>query len=194
MFRVELGGGVGRVEPLPPATLPGPDVEVRVGGPVAVLAPLVAGGAGRRLPGARIFGRKRRLKPVLKARREPLTLAELAGIGLVIDPGLVLKALATAMDPAWTRGQRFSVVYEVSGASPGTHHVTVADGAPVVTGTGRPAESPAATVTLGRVSFLSLLARVAPPAGEPAFAAGDLGAVQMLCRWTDRVQGIPERD
>ena len=194
MFRVELGGGIARVEPLPPATVPGPDVEVRVGGTARTLAPLVAGGAGRRLQGARIFGRKRRLKPLLKARRDPVTLADLAGAALSIDPGLVLRALAIAIDPSWTRSHSFSVVYEVTGASPGTHYVTVADGAPVVTGTGRPAEAPAATVTVGRLGFLSLLARVAPPPGERAIVAGDLATVQTLCRWADRVQGIPEGD
>src|SRR5207302_4126386 len=43
LFKVALGGGVARVEPQPPGTPPlPPDVDVRVAGPAAVLAPLVA--------------------------------------------------------------------------------------------------------------------------------------------------------
>src|SRR2546423_321608 len=79
-FRVELGGGAARVEPQPPGATPAADIEVRVAGPPAVLAPLVAGGAPRRLRGARIHGRRRRLRPLLKARRAPVTLVELAGL------------------------------------------------------------------------------------------------------------------
>ena len=193
-FRVELGAGVARVEPQPPATPPDPDVELRVAGPPSALAPLVAGGAGRRLRGARVSGRKRRLRPLLKARRKPVTLAELAVLGLPLEPGLLLRALTSLIDPAWTAGERFTVVYDVAGAPPAAHRVEVADGAPVVATQGVPPEPAAATVSLARGAFVSLLARVAPPPGERVVVHGDLRAVELLHRWTDRVQGIPEAD
>ena len=77
---------------------------VRVAGPLAALVPLVAGGtgiAGRRLPGTRIEGR-RQLRPLLKARRAPLGLAELAAADIALSPGLLLTVLARAVDPRWT--------------------------------------------------------------------------------------------
>jgi hypothetical protein len=83
-----------------PGTGPAP---VRVAGPLAALVPLVAGGTGgrgRRLPGTRIEGR-RQLRPLLKARRAPLSLAELAAADIALSPGLLLTVLACAVDPSW---------------------------------------------------------------------------------------------
>ena len=52
-----------------------------------------------RLPGTRIDGR-RHLRKLLKARRAPLGLAELAAADIAPSPGLLLTVLARAVDPA----------------------------------------------------------------------------------------------
>ena len=49
--------------------------DVHVIGSAGALAPLVGGGARRRLRGVRIEGRKRRLRKVVRARRAPLDFA-----------------------------------------------------------------------------------------------------------------------
>ncbi len=74
---------------------------MRVAGPLAALVLLVAGGAGRRLPGTRIDGR-RHLRRLIKARRAPLGLAELAAADIAPSPGLLVTVLARAVEPRWT--------------------------------------------------------------------------------------------
>ena len=99
------------------------------------------------------------------------------------------------IEPEWTAGHRFSVVYDVNGSSPATHHLVVADGAPVIAGTGLPeGDPPAATLTVTRQAFLPLLARLALPPGERVLLHGDADAFAVVHRWTDRLQGIPTDD
>src|SRR5690606_36876292 len=101
-------------------------------GSAAALAPLVAGGARRRLPGVRIEGRKRRLRPLRRARRAPTDLARLMESGARPAPELVLAVLAAAVDPEWTRGHRFGVVYALTDGKP--LEVEVRDGQLLVVG------------------------------------------------------------
>src|SRR4051794_14471725 len=177
-----------RVDPRPRALRRGGDVDVRVAGPPAVLAPLVAGGAGWRLKGARVSGRRRRLWPLLRARRAPVALEEIALLGVPVDPALLLRALAAAIEPEGTSGDAFSVVYEIGGAAQGTVHVAVADGAPVAVAPGRPVGVPAATLIVPRDALTALLARLEPPAGEAPLVLGDAAAVERLHGWFDRAQ------
>jgi hypothetical protein len=130
----------------------------------------------------------------MRARRAPVTLADLTAAEPSLEPAIVLRALAAAIDPAWTAGQRFAIAYELAGPKPATHHFLVADGSPVVTGTGLPPGGAAATVGVAREALLPLLARLALPPGERATVHGDLERLALLHRWTDRVQGIPEED
>ena len=70
----------------------------------------------------------------------------------------------------------------------------MADGAPLVTAPGLPPEPPTATLSLGRGALVAMLARIAPPPGERSLVHGDARALELLHRWIDRVQGIPEAD
>ncbi len=166
--------------------------DVHVIGPPAALAPLVAGGARRRMPGVRIEGRKRRLRKLLRARRAPLDFARLADSGVRPSPELALTALCAAVEPSWTTGHRFSVVYSLAGAEP--LEVEVRDGRDLQVGpAGRARDaSPAATISLRADALVSLLARLhLPHDAERVLVAGDRHAVALLHGWFDRAQGLP---
>ena len=53
---------------------------------------------------------------------------DLARIGAPVDPDLVFRSLAYAIEPEWTRGHRFTVAYDLVGEGGGGWHVRVDDG------------------------------------------------------------------
>ena len=116
-YRVTLRGGTGEVAPRA-EDAPG-ESEFRLSGPVAALATLGAGGAPRRLGGAvRVNGSRRALRRLLKSRRLPVDLGDLAAAGLVPDPALLMEALAVAVRPTWTGDSDFAVAIDVPGREP----------------------------------------------------------------------------
>jgi hypothetical protein len=171
---------------------------VRVAGPLAALVPLVAGGtgiAGRRLPGTRIDGR-RRLRPLLKARRVPLGLAELAAADIAPSPGLLLTVLARAVDPTWIArpltvdvasegSDRWRVV--ASGNGP-LAIVPAGEDAGGDAGRPTPPASPPASAVLHTSAhrLAAVLAGTAAP-GD-ASVEGDARDVRTLLSWFDRAQ------
>ena len=164
----------------------GEEPDARVSGPLAALVPLVAGGAGRRLPGARVQGRWQ-LRRLLKARRRPLGLAELAAAGVAPSPGLLLTVLARAVDPSWIAGRALQVEVAATGAdawrvvSTGTGALKIlpAEGAP-------PAD---ATLHTSASRLPAVLAGTATPAD--ASYSGDLRQLRTLLSWLDRAQREP---
>jgi len=170
----------------------GPGADVNVIGTPGTLAPLVAGGARRRMPGVRIEGRKRRLRKLIRARRTPLDFARIADHGVRPAPELALAVLAAAVQPTWTAGHRFSVVYSLAGAE--SLEVEVRDGRELLV---QPAtrlrdEAPAATISLREDALFPLLGRLhLPPGAERVLVAGDRHAVALLHGWFDRAQGLP---
>lgn len=189
-YRVAIEGDDATLERLGPSEET--DVDVRVAGSVAALAPLAAGAAGRWLRGAKVEGRLR-LRRLLRARRAPVTLSDLVARRLLVDPGLVLAALARTIEPAWTKGRRFTVAFVVTGRDAGTHWLTVRDGEPVTVSREAPVARTDAIVQVAQPAFLPLLARLAPPLGERLLVLGDAAAHEQLGRWFDRVQGLPEQ-
>jgi hypothetical protein len=166
--------------------LPGPGAaEVRVAGPLAALVPLVAGGAGRRLPGTRIEGR-RHLRRLLKARRAPIGLAELAAAGIAPSPGLLLTVLARAVEPGWTAG-RHGLTVDVASEGSDRWRVVASGGGPlqIVPATD---EGPAASAVLHTAPnrLAAVLAGTAAPAD--ADIEGDAREVRTLLSWLDRAQ------
>jgi hypothetical protein len=201
---VTLAGGAAHVGPRPEGSHDA-DVDVAVEGPLVALAPLGAGGAGWRLKGATISGSRRKLRRVVKARRNPVGLADLAAAGVAIHPGLLLSALATAVEPAWTAGHRFAVAYDIDGD--GAYTVLAADGQPLLLTERDPAElpgtpspapaavlgdptAPAATVHATAGAILPVLRGAEPPAGERAVVIGDRRVVEVLHAWFDRARGV----
>ena len=162
---------------------------VRVAGPLAALVPLVAGGtgmAGRRLPGTRIEGR-RQLRPLLKARRAPLGLAELAASDIAPSPGLLLTVLARAVDPSWIARP---LTVDVASEGSDRWRVVASGNGPlaiVPAGDGTDgAGGPSAVLHTSAHRLAAVLAGTAAP-GE-ASVEGDARDVRTLLSWLDRAQ------
>ncbi|HYI19515.1 MAG TPA: hypothetical protein VD836_12450, partial [Solirubrobacteraceae bacterium] len=115
-----------------------------------------------------------------------LSLAAAARAGAALDPDLVFRLFAYAIQPAWTKGHAFSVAQEVAG---GRWLVTVADGAPVAVAAPREGQGADATVVMTRAAFDRLLRDEPAAAGELPVIRGDRAAVATLKAWTDRAQG-----
>ncbi|HEY3759208.1 MAG TPA: hypothetical protein VGL37_05565 [Solirubrobacteraceae bacterium] len=168
------------------------DLDFELRGRAADFAELAAGGVGRRLPGIEVRGSRRRLRALRRACRRPLALWDLASAGIDIWPGLLLLALAEAIDPAWSAGQRFAIAFEIeksrSAPDGATLHVLVRDGMPLAV-TSTPSEPPVATVRLGERAFICMLAGTQLPAGERILLDGDPNPLERLIEWADRAQG-----
>jgi hypothetical protein len=188
-YRVRLQEGRGSVDPRPDGA--GERPAFTVGGPAALLAPLGAGGAHRRLGGARVSGSRRRLRRLLRSRREPADLSDLAAAGIVPDPSLLLRCLAAAVRPSWVSDE-FTVAIDVPEhepitviAEPGRRLQVV--GAPPAGGDVR------AVLVSSPPALLALLGRVAPPDGDDAMVSGEEEVMTTLLELLDRAQGLPSR-
>ncbi|MET0600464.1 MAG: hypothetical protein ABW167_00565, partial [Baekduia sp.] len=167
--------------------LPGNGPEpVRVAGPLAALVPLVAGGAGRRLPGTRIDGR-RHLRRLIKARRAPLGLAELAAADIAPSPGLLLTVLARAVEPRWTV-RRHPLTVDVASEGSDRWRVVASGDGPlaIVPATSDAGTSPSAVLHTSAHRLAAVLAGTAAP-GD-ASVEGDPRDVRTLLSWLDRAQ------
>ena len=185
--RVTVGSGAGELAPLDsPRSRRGADFRVR-STPAGLVELVLAGGAPRPA-GVRIAGtlRRRRARRALPA--VPLRLAALASAGVLPQPGLLYRALAEAIDPEWTRGQRFTVVLEIDGPRGGVWSVTADDGAPLAVREGRPAGSANATVRTTQIGLQHLLDGEPPPRDDRAAIRGEPAVVGLLGRWTERAR------
>jgi ribonucleoside-diphosphate reductase beta chain len=156
------------------------------------LAQMASGGSPLRLLlGGRIRVRgKRRRAMKLRALAEGAdpSLADAVRAGAELDPDAVFRALPYLIDPAWTRGHRFVVAYEIEGI--GRWYVHVNDGEPLaVTYEGTAG-------TLMRVSqdtYRGLVAGEITPAQamreQLTHVEGDIYPGTLLGRWIDRSQG-----
>jgi hypothetical protein len=189
-YRVAVNAERALVEPRAGEYWP-QDVEASISGTPAALAPLVAGTARRKLGGTKVAGRKRRMRRILRGRRAPLDLSDLAERGIRPAPEPLLGVLAAGVDPSWTAGHSFAVAYALSGGE--TVEVEVRDGQPlrIQTGMHPTSEPPAATIALRDLALLPLLSHTHLPPGERVFVTGDRHAVALLHSWFDRAQGLP---
>ena len=164
-------------------------VDFSLEGPVAAFSELAAGGAGRRYPGLRIRKGKRRARRFLKSRRRPVALADLAAVGVDVWPGLLLLAMAEAIDASWTTGRRFELAFEIQDAPGVVIYVRACDGEPIrVSRTA--VGAPVATISLSGHALTCLLAGTQPPAEDRTLVKGDITSVDMFLQWTARAQGL----
>jgi hypothetical protein len=164
-------------------------VDFSLEGPVAAFSELAAGGAGRRHAGLRIRKGKRRARRFLKTRRRPIALADLAAAGVDVWPGLMLLAMAEAIDSDWTTGRRFELAFEIEDTSGIVIYVRVCDGESIKvsrTAVGQPV----ATISLSGHALICLLAGTQPPAEHRTLVTGDATSVDMFLQWTARAQGL----
>jgi hypothetical protein len=186
-YRVALQPG--RPAELSPAGDQAGDAAFTLSASPGALAELAGGGMGRRPPSLRLQGRRRRLRPLLRTMREPVTLAELAQAGISVWPGLLLGALAREVAPAWTTGHRFVLAIVIQGEPGATLYVTARSGAALEVGRALPPEPPRATVYADEAELLRLLAGLPPGAGASPRVAGDAEVLDAVLMWVDRVQG-----
>jgi hypothetical protein len=195
-YEISLADGRGSVRDLAGAGL----IDSRtylLEGPAAAFAEVAAGGsrlsAWRPPAGLRIRGGRRRAKRLLAARRDPLSLSELESAGVTVWPGLLLLALAEAIDPASTAGHTFTIVFAIEGQQSAELAVQALQGRPLAVTRG-PAQAAAGmpgqtTVHLSERAFARLIT-AQDLADESVRIEGDQAPLQTLLSWTDRVQGI----
>jgi ribonucleoside-diphosphate reductase beta chain len=123
---------------------------------------------------------------------------DLARLGVPVDPDLVFRSLAYAIEPEWTRGHSFTVAYELVGEGGGAWRVEVDDGrVHVARGLG---ESPDAIVRIRYSDWLRLLSGEISPSDAMRLGftevEGRIFPVTRMGRWIDRAEGIdgPELD
>jgi ribonucleoside-diphosphate reductase beta chain len=134
---------------------------------------------------------KRRRALALRALDHGAGPRELARLGLPVDPDLLFRSLAYAIDPEWARGYRFKVAYELIGDRGGGWHVEVDDGQ-VRSGRGL-GDQPDAIVRMRMEDWLGLLAGEITPSDSIRLGKteieGRIPPVTLLGRWIDRADG-----
>ncbi len=164
-------------------------IDFSLEGPVAAFSELAAGGASRRQRGLRIRKGRRSARRFLKTRRRPIALADLASAGVDVWPGLLLLAMAEAVDPTWTSGRRFELAFDIQGTTGIVIYVRVCDGEPILVSRTAAGE-PVATISLSGHALICLLAGTQPPPEDRTFVTGDASSVDVFLQWTARAQGL----
>ncbi len=120
---------------------------------------------------------------------------KMAALGVAVDPDLIYRSLPYAIDPEWTRGHRFTVVFEVLGEGGGQWMVEVNDGeVSVHAGSSNGSSPPDATIRLSLETWTALLRGDVSPTKAMQTgltrAEGALHPVTLLGRWVDRAEGV----
>jgi hypothetical protein len=188
-FAITVAGGRAWVKPVERPRGRG-NAEFHVAAGAQALAEILDGAPPRlkRFSGPqRVSGRKRRAKPVLCSLvTARLSLDEAVKAGVELDVELVMALLAHVIDPAWTRGHKFTVEQRVGESS---WFIVARDAGGVGVTRTPPNGSPQATVTLTPDAFQCLLRGEPAPSGERPTVRGDRLAVAHLKAWTDRARG-----
>jgi ribonucleoside-diphosphate reductase beta chain len=193
-WRVSASGGRARVDP---AVLGEgePDFEIRTD--PRSLVRLITGQASplalimrRRL---RIRGRRRRALRLRAMSAADGDLAELVRAGGRLEPDVMYRTLPYAVDPDWTRGHRFTVRYDVTGAGGGTWYVQARDGERLRVAAERPDAEVTATVTLNFETYQRMAAGDLTPSQamqrQLTTIEGEIYPVTVVGRWIDRAAG-----
>jgi ribonucleoside-diphosphate reductase beta chain len=203
-YRISTRHGSASVEQLSEAQLrdmdlSDPSVDFRIQMDARTLAQMAAGASPGRLMlegRLRIRGKRRRALKLRAMADGELDLAEVLRGGAEIEPDLLYRALEYLIDPDWTKGHGFTVVYEIEGA--GAWQVEVRDGNRVSVATGRPSRNPDATVRLSRETFRHLLTGELTPTNalQTGLTAieGQIYPVTLLGRWMERAQGRDDKE
>lgn len=199
-YEISLANGRGSVRNLMGASL-ADEQAFELEGPAVAFAELAGGGrklsAWRPPAGLRVRGGRRRARQLLASRAHPLALSELERAEVTVWPGLLLLALAEAIDPTSTSGHAFTVAFVIDGQQSAVLHVQALHGRPLaITRSDTRAEGEAtseadvaAKVTLSERGFARLI--TAQDLGdEKVLLEGEQRTLETLLSWTDRVQGI----
>jgi ribonucleoside-diphosphate reductase beta chain len=144
--------------------------------------------ASRRL---RLRGKRRKALALRKLATDAGP-RELAAKGLPVDPDLLLRSLAYAIEPEWTRGHQFKIAYDLVGEGGGTWTVEVDDG--VIRTSRGLAEDAGSTVRMRFGDWVRLLSGELSPTDAMRLGLteldGDVPPVTLMGRWIDRAEGV----
>ena len=193
-FRVTTLGDRAEVSPLDPDTAESDGDAFAISTDARTLASLAAGAnplpamVSRRL---RLRG-KRRKALALRRLSQDAGPRELARMGLPVDPDLLYRSLAYAIDPDWTRGHSFTIAYELVGEGGGAWSVRVDDGS--VSCERGIAEGADALVRIRFSDWMRLLAGEITPTDAMRLGLtevdGAMPPVTLMGRWIDRAEGV----
>ncbi|MGI8580303.1 MAG: hypothetical protein ACR2K9_07135 [Solirubrobacteraceae bacterium] len=136
----------------------------------------------------RLRGRRKRAEVLRALVRAPNGFAELARVGVELDPELAYTLLARAIVPAWTAGHTFTIQHETTGSRGSRAFLSIRDGQAPRVSRAAPEGRAAATVACTPGALLPLLAGARLPEGERASIRGEAGAVALVQGWIARVQ------
>jgi ribonucleoside-diphosphate reductase beta chain len=144
----------------------------------------------------RIRGRRRKAL-ALRALDSAAGPRELAQLGVPLDPDLVYRSLAYAIDPQWAGDQQFAVAYELLGEGGGRWVIEVGDGKVrcwSASDNGDAPPEPDATVRLSVETWRRLVSCELAPTDSMMSgltrAQGSMYPVTQLGRWIDRAAGL----
>src|SRR4051794_28225154 len=199
-YRVSKRNGSATVDSMPERTdvdRPDAGVDFTMVMDARTLAHMAAGASPARLMldgKLRIRGKRRRALKLRAMAEGELDLAEVLRSGADIEPDLLYRSLEYLIDPEWTRGHKFTVVYELEGNA---WQVEVRDGNRVTVATGRPNRADA-TVRLSMDTFRSVLNGDMTPTEamqkDLTAVEGQIYPVTLLGRWMERAQGRDETE
>jgi ribonucleoside-diphosphate reductase beta chain len=201
-YRVQKQNGSASVDEQPERSdvdRPDPGVDFTMAMDARTLAQMAAGANPARLMlegRLRIRGKRRRALKLRAMAEGDLDLAEVLQSGASIDPDLLYRSLEYLIDPEWTKGHQFTIVYDIEGL--GSWQVEVRDGRRPTVATGRPSGSPDATVRLSESTFNGLLTGDISPTEamqrDLTTIDGKIYPVTLLGRWMERAQGRDETE
>ena len=135
---------------------------------------------------------KRRKALALRRLSQDAGPRELAKMGLPVDPDLLFRSLAYAIEPEWTRGHTFKVGYELVGAGGGAWTIAVDDGA--ISCERGLADGVDGIVRVRLSDWLKLLSGELEPTDAVRLGLteieGSVPPVTLLGRWIDRAEGV----
>src|SRR3954449_11479376 len=182
----------------PDVDRPDPGVDFTMVMDARTLAQMAAGASPARLMldgRLRIRGKRRRALKLRAMAEGELDLAEVLRSGAEIDPDLLYRSLEYLIDPSWTTGHKFTVVYELGDQA---WQVEVRDGNRPKVATGRPSGKADATVRLSQETFRSLLNGELTPSEamqkDLTSVEGQIYPVTLMGRWMERAQGRDEQE
>jgi ribonucleoside-diphosphate reductase beta chain len=200
-YRVSKQNGTATVDEQPErgaVDRPDPGVDFTMVMDARTLAQMAAGANPARLMlegKLRIRGKRRRALKLRAMADGDQDLAEILRAGAEIDPDLMYRSLEYLIDPDWTKGHKFTIVYELGDRA---WQVEVRDGNRPKVASGRPSGKPNATVRLSMDTFRSLLNGELTPTEamqkDLTSVDGQIYPVTLLGRWMERAQGRDERE
>jgi hypothetical protein len=133
--------------------------------------------------GARLSGARGTLRPLHALASAPLGLRDLERQGVRLDPTLLLRLLALAIDPEWTAQHEFTVGLRCHDRPRASCFIHVNGSAAVAVTSSPPLGRVAGTLSCDAEDLLDLLLdRVSPSAGRRR-VSGDGETVAELLRW-----------